>query len=61
MFYECFKIKSDPVRHEEYTENERDQYKARRDRGDFDLSQKTERTQTNPKDMARDKKKSENE
>jgi hypothetical protein len=40
------KIKSDPVRHEEYTENERDQYKARRDRGDFDLSQKTERTQT---------------
>ncbi len=28
------KIKSDPARHEEYIENERDRYKARRDRGD---------------------------
>ena len=37
------KIKSDPARHEEYIQNERDRYKARRDRGDFDLSQKTER------------------
>ena len=37
------KIKSDPTRHEEYIQNERDRYKARRDRGDFDLSQKTER------------------
>ena len=70
------KIKSDPTRHEEYIQNERDRYKARRDRGDFDLSQKTERerrqirrtmardrerTQTNLKDMARDKKKSEKE
>ena len=37
------KIISDPTRHEEYIQNERDRYKARRDRGDFDLSQKTER------------------
>ena len=37
------KIKSDPARHEEYIQNERDRYKARRDRGDFDLSQKIER------------------
>jgi hypothetical protein len=32
------KIKSDPARHEEYIQNERDRYKARRDRGDFDLA-----------------------
>jgi hypothetical protein len=37
------KIKSDPARHEEYIQNERDRYKARRDSGDFDLSQKIER------------------
>ena len=37
------KIKSDPAKHEEYIQNERDRYKARRNRGDVDLSQKTER------------------
>jgi hypothetical protein len=64
------KIKSDPARHEQYIQSEKDRYKARRERGDFDLTQKTERerrqirrtmardrerTQTNPKDMARDR------
>jgi hypothetical protein len=37
------KIKSDPARHEQYIQSEKDRYKARRERGDFDLTQKTER------------------
>ena len=37
------KIKSDPARHEQYIKSEKDRYKARRERGDFDLTQKTER------------------